>query len=146
MMQGKVDKYTKYSDVTGITADKGQSTSSFLQNNEVVSMNNDTGHDESIETKKSNAMFEKHIPSLTTIIRKFTIEREWEQYHKPRNLMLALVGELGELAELFLWRNDDMQHLTEQEFDKIEQEIADVMIYLIRLADVCDFPLSVVVL
>lgn len=60
----------------------------------------------------------------------------------PRSLVLALMGELGELAELFQWKPDTEQTLTLQEHDKIGQEIADVSIYLIRLADVCGVSLK----
>jgi dCTP diphosphatase len=65
------------------------------------------------------------------------MEREWSKYHKPRSLVLALLGELGELAELVQWKQDGPAVLTNEVLDKIGQEIADVTIYLIRLADVC---------
>jgi dCTP diphosphatase len=46
------------------------------------------------------------LEELRQRLARFAAEREWEQYHTPRNLMLALTGEVGELAELFQWRGD----------------------------------------
>lgn len=71
------------------------------------------------------------------MIREFAWERRWNRYHLPRNLLLALLGELGELAEVFQWSPDESQPLTPELLDKAGQEIADVAIYLLRLADVC---------
>jgi len=71
------------------------------------------------------------------------VEREWVQYHTPRNLLLALTGELGELAELFQWKGDgDDAGVSVKEHDKVSQELADVTIYLCRLADVCGISLA----
>jgi dCTP diphosphatase len=57
--------------------------------------------------------------------------------------MLALTGELGELAEIFQFKGDDEeQSLSLEEQDKVGQEIADVTIYLLRLADVCEVSLG----
>jgi len=69
-------------------------------------------------------------------ILKFINDREWSQFHTPKNLMLALVGEVGELSELMQWVSDT-EILDDSCFDnkKYADEIADVFIYLIRLAD-----------
>ena len=84
------------------------------------------------------------VTGITLQTRQFAVEREWEQYHTPRNLLLALTGELGELAELFQWKGDtdDPLTLSLTEHDKVGQELADVTIYLCRLADVCGVSLS----
>ena len=140
-MQGKPDKYTEYSKVTGITKEKGQSELNLVQDDKVCMSDEKNGQNKSTVSQSSNIRFEKHIPKLMTTICEFAIKREWEQYHKPTNLMLALVGEVGQLAEPFLWKKDQWQHLTEVELDKIRQEIADVTIYLIRLADVSNIAL-----
>jgi dCTP diphosphatase len=64
-------------------------------------------------------------------LRTFAVERDWVQFHTPRNLVLALVGEVGELAELYQWDpGDAIPH------QRVAEEIADVAIYLLRLADV----------
>ncbi|WP_210506257.1 nucleotide pyrophosphohydrolase [Naasia sp. SYSU D00057] len=79
------------------------------------------------------------IDDLRDKIRAFARERDWEQFHTPRNLTMALTGEVGELNELFQWVHDneieewlrDPNHLR-----SLEDELADVLIYLVRLADV----------
>lgn len=70
----------------------------------------------------------------------FAIERDWVQFHSPRNLLLALVGEVGELAELFQWRPDSdvtpgLPTWTAEERTALGEELSDVLIYLARLAD-----------
>lgn len=77
------------------------------------------------------------------MVSNFVEERSWSQYHTPRNLCLALIGELGELCELFQWKGDSdggspfgLSGWTEDEIDKVGQELADVSIYLLRLASV----------
>jgi dCTP diphosphatase len=77
------------------------------------------------------------VGRLTVAIREFATERQWSVYHRPRNLVLALMGELGELAELVQWNGDRAESLTDEQLDKLSQELADVAIYLLRLADVC---------
>ena len=95
----------------------------------------------------------RHIQQLT---RQFAIDRDWLQYHTPRNLALALMGEIGELAEIFQFMGDDDNGtisksssteniaLSVQQLDKIGQELADVTIYLCRLSDVCQIPICAV--
>jgi dCTP diphosphatase len=76
------------------------------------------------------------IEALQQRLAEFAAERDWEQFHSPKNLAMALAGEAGELLELFQW-------LTEVESAEIDEdlrvavghELADVMIYLLRLAD-----------
>ncbi|WP_432984267.1 nucleotide pyrophosphohydrolase [Dactylosporangium sp. CA-233914] len=63
-------------------------------------------------------------------LRHFAQERDWPQYHTPRNLLLALVGEVGELAELYQWDPPEPPPAA-----RIAEEVADVMIYLLRFAD-----------
>ncbi|TDW70277.1 nucleotide pyrophosphohydrolase [Kribbella pratensis] len=78
-------------------------------------------------------------------MRQFTEERDWSQFHDPKSLILALVGEVGELAELFQWLpadtaaarvHDDPLH------SRVSDELADVLLYLVRLADVVDIDLG----
>lgn len=81
------------------------------------------------------------LPELTTEIAKFASARQWDQYHTPRNLVLAMLGEVGELAELVQWKGDDpnlVDGLSSQELDKLSQELADVSIYLLRLTTECN--------
>jgi dCTP diphosphatase len=78
-------------------------------------------------------------------LREFTEERDWGQFHDPKSLILALVGEVGELAELFQWLPADTasDRAREEHLHKrAGEELADVLIYLIRLADVLNIDLS----
>lgn len=78
----------------------------------------------------------------------FAAERDWEQFHQPRNLLLALVGEVGELAELFQWKSDaepGPQDWPPKERAALQEELSDVLIYLVALAARChvDLPRAV---
>jgi len=79
------------------------------------------------------------IEDLTAALRQFADERDWAQFHTPKNLVMALVGEVGELIEHFQWLTPEesaevMQDETSAR--RIAEELADVLIYLVRLADV----------
>ncbi len=82
---------------------------------------------------------ESSVAELTTLVRAFADSRDWQQFHTARNLVLALIGETGELAAEFQWIGDDNIVNALHEADKREavgSELADVFIYLLRLADV----------
>ncbi|KAF6255769.1 dCTP pyrophosphatase 1 [Scenedesmus sp. NREL 46B-D3] len=75
----------------------------------------------------------------------FAQERQWEKFHTPRNLVLALVGEVGELAEIFQWRGEvpaGLPSFSQAEVAHVGQELSDVLLYLLRLADVCGVDLG----
>lgn len=79
------------------------------------------------------------IESLTAQLRDFARQREWEQFHGPKNLTMALSGEAGELVSLFQWLQDDQ--ITDwirepKNRTAVEHEMADVFAYLLRLADI----------
>lgn len=85
------------------------------------------------------------LEDLRAAVQHFTQERDWEQYHSPRNLVLALMSEVGELAEMFQWRNEVERGLldfSDEEKNQVAEEIADVLLHLIRLSDVCGFDLG----
>ena len=74
-----------------------------------------------------------------SIIREFVKERGWERYHRPESLAVSASIEIGELLELFQWLDDEEieRYLRDDAFRfRLASEIADVMIYLLRLADV----------
>jgi NTP pyrophosphatase (non-canonical NTP hydrolase) len=79
-------------------------------------------------------------------LRRFADARDWAKFHSPRNLALALTGEVGELAAELQWVPDGevAHHLTDQAARaRLADEVADVLIYLVRFADVCGIdPLS----
>ena len=69
-------------------------------------------------------------------IREFNRERNWSQYHSPRNIAMALSVEAGELLELFLWSADDgLQPPLESRRSKVEEEAADVLICLLNFCE-----------
>jgi len=79
------------------------------------------------------------IEELKAEIREFAAARDWEQFHTPKNLAMAITGEAGELAAEFQWLTADQSALGSLSADKLEAislEIADVQIYLLRLVDV----------
>lgn len=85
------------------------------------------------------------IQSLAAQIKAFADARDWEQYHTPKNLSMALAGEAGELLAEFQWLTPEQsmrQSLTKDQLADIELEIADVAIYLIRLAEVLDINIT----
>ena len=99
------------------------------------------------------------ITRLQSEIDEFAQERDWEQFHTVKNLILALVGEVGELAEIVQWKTDleietelspvglAVHAITEPlSYDsdlksRLEEELADVFIYLLRIASVSDIDL-----
>jgi NTP pyrophosphatase (non-canonical NTP hydrolase) len=82
---------------------------------------------------------EKHmLEELMALIRKFIQERDWEGFQKPSSLALSAAIEVGELLERFQWLTHDeiLELLKNEEYrQSIEDELADVMIYMLRLAD-----------
>lgn len=82
-------------------------------------------------------MNQDNLSTLRDAIRAFAQERDWEQFHTPKNLVMALSVETSELMEHFQWLTPDQSlQLAAQTKTEVEQEIADVLIYLTRLADV----------
>ncbi|MFK7873802.1 MAG: nucleotide pyrophosphohydrolase [Oligoflexales bacterium] len=80
------------------------------------------------------------IQQAQTIHKKFVQERDWEQFHTPKNLTMALSVEVSELMENFQWVSDSQaSHISTPETQQnIKEEIADIFCYLVRLADVLD--------
>jgi dCTP diphosphatase len=79
----------------------------------------------------------------------FAGERNWDQFHTPKNLSMALAAEAAELLEIFQWLTDEQSRAivdNEKEMVLVRQEIADVMIYLVRLADKLRVDIEVAVL
>ena len=88
------------------------------------------------------------IQRLAAEIKKFADARDWAQFHTPKNLSMAVAGEAGELVAEFQWLTAEQSvrsNMAEDKFKDVELEIADVAIYLIRLADVLGVDISEVV-
>src|ERR1043166_8839743 len=79
---------------------------------------------------------ESPLPALARRLRQFAEERDWEQFHSPKNLAMALVGEAGELAAEFQWMTEEHSKAPDSaQLERIRAEAADVLIYLVRLTD-----------
>ena len=76
------------------------------------------------------------LVELRDALRAFAAERDWDQFHSPRNLAAALAVEAAELLEPFQWLTDEQsRELSTEARAAVEQEMADVLLYLVRLAD-----------
>jgi len=82
------------------------------------------------------------LDALRQHIREFALARGWERYHTPKNLVMALSVEAAELLEPFQWLTAEQScHLSAEQHEAVRQEIADVLIYLARLADILEIDL-----
>jgi NTP pyrophosphatase (non-canonical NTP hydrolase) len=73
---------------------------------------------------------------LRDALRQFASERDWDQFHSPKNLAIALSVEAGELLEHYQWVSEtDSALMTPEHRERVRHEMADVLLYLIRLAD-----------
>ncbi|KAK2665850.1 hypothetical protein Ddye_004424 [Dipteronia dyeriana] len=98
--------------------------------------------EENVEDKK---VMDISLKDLSKILEEFAQARDWEKHQSPRNLLLAMVGEVGELSEIFQWRGEVEKGLPNWEnADKehLGEELSDVLLYLIRLADICEIDLA----
>jgi len=76
------------------------------------------------------------VQELQTALRRFAEERDWGQFHTPKNLAASLSIEAAEVLEHFQWLTDEQsQNLSPEQRDKVALEIADVLLYLLQLAD-----------
>src|ERR1700677_1174618 len=83
------------------------------------------------------------LKSLRDALRQFALDRDWDQFHFPKNLAIALSVEAAELLEHFQWLPDlESAVLPAETRAKIREELADVLLYLVRLADKLDIDLA----
>ncbi|KAK8466662.1 hypothetical protein PHAVU_008G137600 [Phaseolus vulgaris] len=85
------------------------------------------------------------LDTLKQLLAQFAKERDWDRFHSPRNLLLALVGEVGELSEIFQWKGEVPKGLPdwkEEEKVHLGEELSDVLLYLVRLSDICGVDLG----
>ena len=76
------------------------------------------------------------LQHLAEHLRQFAADRDWEQFHSPKNLAMALSVEVAEIAEHFQWLTEEQSaSLPPEKHAEVVQELADIQIYLIRLAD-----------
>jgi NTP pyrophosphatase (non-canonical NTP hydrolase) len=78
----------------------------------------------------------EELLKLRDRLRLFAVDRNWDQFHSPKNLAMALIAEAGELVEPFQWLTDEQsKSLNSHQLSQVQDEVADVFIYLVRLAD-----------
>lgn len=76
------------------------------------------------------------LQQLQAELRKFAKDRDWDQFHSPKNLAAALSVEAAELLEHFQWLTEEQSKaLPQDRLDQVGEEIADVLLYLVRLSD-----------
>ena len=76
------------------------------------------------------------LEQLRQSLQRFAAARDWDQFHSPKNLAMALIAEAAELVEHFQWLNEEQsRRLDEAKLEAVSQELADVLIYLVRTAD-----------
>lgn len=84
----------------------------------------------------------RSLEDLKNQLRAFAHARDWEQFHSPKNLAMALIVEAAELTEHFQWLTEaQSQALSTEQREQVAQELADVFLYLVRLADRLDIDL-----
>lgn len=83
------------------------------------------------------------LPQILQLQRRFVQAREWDQFHTPKNLAMALSVEAAELLEIFQWlTTEEATNLTAERRQKVEHELADVFFFLLRLSDVLEMDLE----
>jgi dCTP diphosphatase len=83
------------------------------------------------------------LDELAARLAEFARERDWDQFHAPKNLAMALAGEVGELLEHFQWLTAQQSaDLPPEVKDAVALEMADVLLYLVRLADKLEIDLG----
>jgi len=85
------------------------------------------------------------VTALEAALQRFADERHWQPFHSPKNLAMALTGEIGELVELFQWLTEDQSRQVAQDPQTaraVRDELADVLLYLVRLSSVLGVDLN----
>jgi len=76
------------------------------------------------------------LERIKSRLRQFSEDRDWDQFHSPKNLSMALSAEVAEIVEHFQWLTEEQsKSLSDDKLEEVETELADTLIYLIRLAD-----------
>ncbi len=85
------------------------------------------------------------VEGLARALEQFAAERDWARFHSPKNLVMALTGEVGELSELFQWATEESSREAARDArlaEPLRDELADVLLYLVRLASVLGVDLN----
>jgi NTP pyrophosphatase (non-canonical NTP hydrolase) len=98
-----------------------------------------------IQTMASNSDSQTTVAELKTKILSFARERDWEQFHAPKNLAMALAADAGELMEHFLWETSENSKVIVNDSNKrvkISEELADVIIYALEFANMANLDVA----
>ena len=83
------------------------------------------------------------ISKIQNQLEKFAIERDWEQFHTPKNLAMALSVETSELVEIFQWlKAEESNNLNQKQREAINAEVADIAMYLLRFCSILEIDLE----
>src|SRR6478752_5058691 len=85
------------------------------------------------------------VSGLAAALENFADERDWNQYHSPKNLAMALTGEVGELVEIFQWLTEEQSREAARDprtAEAVRHELADVLLFLVRLSSVLGVDLN----
>lgn len=86
---------------------------------------------------------EDQLSALKARLAKFASDRDWDQFHSPKNLSMALIAEAAELVEHFQWLTEEQsQQLNPEKKNEVAMELADIFIFLIRVADKLEIDLA----
>lgn len=87
-------------------------------------------------------MINKDLDTLKLSLREFADSRDWNQFHSPKNLCMALSVEVAEITEHFQWLTQQQsKNLPQEKLEEVAAELADTLLYLVRLADKLDIDL-----
>ena len=78
------------------------------------------------------------MDSLIKKLREFSKDRDWEQFHSPKNLIMALTSEVGELSDIFQWISEEqskLENINPKDLDRAKEELADVFLFTLSIAD-----------
>lgn len=82
------------------------------------------------------------IDALRARVNQFVEERDWAQFHSPKNLSMAMIVEAGEVVEHFQWMTEqESKDLDTEQKEQVGQELSDTFVYLLRIAEVCGIDL-----
>lgn len=153
LCKGKADKYTAYTSriASSSLPDEDVHTEECVKRPKIDQSCADNlptaGVSESLQETGDGKDSIDCLIELRDVLREFANERDWNQYHAPRNLLLALTGEVGEVAEIFQWKGYDnvkcgLPGFSEKDKLAVENECSDCLTYLVRFSDKSGFDLS----
>ncbi len=91
---------------------------------------------------KANEHASDSIDQLRARVNQFVEARDWAQFHSPKNLAMAMIVEAGEVVEHFQWMTEEgSRNLSAEQRELVGQELSDTLVYLLRIAEVCDIDL-----